>query len=66
MNLLTVTQAAAHLGVSARRVRVFCAQGRIKATRLTSGWVILADDLNDYQPGPVGYPKGRKRTYSHK
>jgi len=33
--VLTVTQTAARLGISARRVRVLIAEGRIKAVALT-------------------------------
>ena len=41
MNLVTVTQAAAKLGVKPVRVRQLCQQGRIKgAEKLGSAWVI--------------------------
>jgi len=33
--MITVAQAAARLGISARRVRVLIAEGRIKATAIT-------------------------------
>jgi excisionase family DNA binding protein len=39
--MLTVTQAAAKLGISARRVRVLCEQGRIKAEKVSARlWLI--------------------------
>jgi len=39
--MITVSQAAARLGMSARRVRVLCEQGRIKAEKVSARlWLI--------------------------
>lgn len=39
MKTITVTQAAARLGLSTRRVRLLCAQGRIPGAKLVPGVV---------------------------
>lgn len=63
MNLLTVTQAAAELGVRPVRVRQLCQQGRIRgAEKLGSSWVIPKP--MDIIPGTRGpkFVKAKVRT----
>jgi excisionase family DNA binding protein len=60
--LLTTDQAAARLGITARRVRQMIAQGQLPAQRLGRDWLIEEAALAAVatRPGP-GYPKGRPR-----
>lgn len=60
---LTVAQVAQAEGISERRVRFLCAQGRIHhADRLGSAWVIL---LNYYiVRKPVGRPRKKPPRYA--
>lgn len=55
--MITVSQAAADLGVSDRRVRALCAAGRIKATRIGRAWIILSLDFARNRPS--GRPKSK-------
>lgn len=51
--MLTVTQAAARLGVTPGRVRQFIHAGRLKATRLGKRvWVIDVEDLREFEAIP--------------
>ena len=63
--LLTTREAAAALGVTARRVRKLAKDGTLPATREeTARGVILyfhAADVAAYSPGPAGWPKGKAR-----
>jgi len=54
--MLTVTQAAARLGISARRVRVLIAEGRIKAVALTPRMYMVRE------PVKVLPPKGKQKN----
>ena len=45
---LSVTQAAAALGISRQRVLVLVAEGRLPAVKVGSYWVIRADDLEQF------------------
>lgn len=47
--MLTVTQAAAHLGVHKTRVYQFIRSGRLKATRHGRAWVIDVEDLREFE-----------------
>jgi excisionase family DNA binding protein len=62
MNLLSVTEAAARLGLDPRRVRQFCKEGRL-GQRVGGRWVIFEDELEAFaaKPRPQGYPKGKPR-----
>jgi excisionase family DNA binding protein len=62
MKLLSVTEAAARLGLTSRRVRQFCQQGRL-GQRAGNQWVIAEDELKAFarKPRPDGYPKGKPR-----
>lgn len=55
MKLETVTDAATRWGISPRRVRVLCEQGRVKgAQKLSMGWVVPSDapKPTKEKPGP--------------
>ena len=45
---LSVTQAAAALGLSRQRVLVLVAEGRLPATRIGSYWMIEQVDLEEF------------------
>ena len=47
MKLLTVYEAAEHLGLSHQRVRQLIEQGRIPAQKVGRDWVILERDLEE-------------------
>jgi len=55
-NFYTAQQAAAKLGISARRVRVLCAEGKLHANKFGKSWLIPAAALDQYEPGKVGRP----------
>jgi len=56
MKLETVTDAATRWGISPRRVRLLCEQGRVKgAQKLSMGWVVPSD-----APKPVVGKSGPK------
>ena len=45
---LSVTQAAAALGISRQRVLVLVAEGRLPAVKVGSYWMIQANDLAEF------------------
>jgi excisionase family DNA binding protein len=53
---LTVSQAAARLGLSRCRIRQLIAAGRLKAEHFGHQWLIHEEDLADLKRGPVGRP----------
>jgi excisionase family DNA binding protein len=55
---LTTAQAAKILGLKPRRVRVFCATGRLKARRHGSEWAITAESVEAFRlvPRRTGNP----------
>jgi excisionase family DNA binding protein len=57
--IMTVEEVARELGLSARRVRQFCNEGRI-GTRRGWQWLITRDELESFkrQYRPCGRPKG--------
>ena len=55
--MLTVTQAAAALGLSARRVRALIAAGRLPAVKPGHDWLIQAKDLAAIQNRKPGRPR---------
>ena len=56
--MLTVSAAAAELGVSERRIRAMCATGRLPATRFGKrNWLILSVDAARIRP--PGRPKAK-------
>jgi hypothetical protein len=63
MILLSVSQAAARLDLTPRRVRQFCLDGRL-GQRVGNRWVISENELTEFaeKPRPEGYPKGKPRS----
>lgn len=55
---ISVEQAAAIVGVSARRVRGFCESGRLRAERVGKAWIIREQDARAFaaMPRKVGRP----------
>ena len=60
--LLTVTQAAARLGISRQRVCSLLAAGRLPATRFGQAWMITEEDLAAFVRLPRGRPAKKKAT----
>ena len=64
--MLTVTQAAARLGITPGRVCQFIRAGRLKATKLGARvWMIDVEDLREFEAiprkdGPRGHHVSRK------
>jgi excisionase family DNA binding protein len=61
-DLLTTTQAAEILGVCPDRVRVFCVQGRIKATKIVGAWLMKREDVEALVRAPTGRPSRTNPT----
>jgi len=59
--LLSPRQAAEEMGLSLSRIKQFCAEGRI-GQRVGKRWVILRDELEQFQkiPRPHGKALARK------
>jgi len=51
---LSVTQAAAALGISRQRVLVLVAEGRLPAVKVGSYWMIQAIDLAEFYASRLG------------
>jgi excisionase family DNA binding protein len=60
MTLLTTNDAAARLGLSARRVRMLIDEGRLPAVRVGRDWLIQERDLRLVAVRPNGRPRGTK------
>lgn len=60
MNLLTVTTAAARLGVSRQRVGLLVKQNRLPATRVGHVWLIRESDLRGFTAKANGRPRKEK------
>jgi excisionase family DNA binding protein len=58
---LSVTQAAARLGITPGRVVQLIARGDLPAERLGRMWLLDPQVVAVFTPRPTGYPKGRKR-----
>ena len=43
----TVSQAAQHLGLAARTVRKYCAEGRLPATKVGRDWMIYGLEVSE-------------------
>jgi excisionase family DNA binding protein len=63
MKLLSTTEAAARLSLSPSRVRRYCEQGRLPATKIGGSWVIREADLGKLERLPQGWRKGRPRKH---
>ena len=62
---LTVTDAAAFLGISPVRVRALIAAGRLPASRFGRNWVVLQSDLRLVEQRHPGRPAHRGRVDAH-
>lgn len=61
-NLLTTAQAAAALGISARRVQQLITGGLLPAQRIGRDWLIAPADLAAVRDRPGrGWPRGKPR-----
>ena len=58
--MLSTTQAAAKLRLSARRVRALAEAGLLQGEQTTSGWIFTEDDIENYRPQKTGRPKKNK------
>jgi len=56
MKLLTVAEAAEIRGVSPRRIRKLCEDGRLKAEKVGRDWLIDPRSLERLQALPPGRP----------
>lgn len=63
--MLTVTEAAARLGVSPRRVQALIQAGRLPATRFGRAWQLREATVAAFQRRPEGWPKGQARSSAH-
>lgn len=52
---LSVRQAAKRIGITTSRLGVLIRQGRIKATRVDSFWILREDDVDSFERLPVGW-----------
>jgi excisionase family DNA binding protein len=52
---LSVRQAAARLGVTPSRLGVLIRQGRIRALRVDTFWILREDDVDTFERLPSGY-----------
>ncbi|HZW05009.1 MAG TPA: type II toxin-antitoxin system HicB family antitoxin [Anaerolineaceae bacterium] len=51
-NLLTIPEAAEHLGLSTAMLRRYCSSGRLPAQRIGKGWVIRRHDIERFAAAP--------------
>jgi excisionase family DNA binding protein len=63
--MITVAQAAARLGISARRVRVLIAEGRIKAVALTPRMYMVHEPVVIQPPKTRSAPRKAVRDTTH-
>lgn len=60
--LITVSQAAKISKYSAKHIRHLCATGKIDgAVLMGKTWVMPADALDAYMPGPRGFKPGSRK-----
>ena len=59
-SIITTTEAAVALGISARRVRALIDSGKLPATRIGRDWAILQTDLNQVAERKPGRPRKEK------
>jgi excisionase family DNA binding protein len=65
MKIISTTEAARRLGVTANRVRVLIRAKRLKAIKVGHEWLIDPKDLDTVKERKVGRPrKSRKSTES--
>ena len=58
--LFDTKKAGKKLGISERRVRTLCEEGRL-GTQISGCWVISEAELRVFKPRPTGRPAGSKR-----
>jgi hypothetical protein len=58
--LFDTKEAGARLGISERRVRALCDDGRL-GTQIAGRWVITEAELRVFKPHPTGRPKGLRK-----
>jgi excisionase family DNA binding protein len=59
--MIGTTEAARRLGVSARRIRDYIQDGRLKAFQIGATWLIDASELDSLPKRTNGYPAGKSR-----
>jgi len=62
MKIITTTEAAKRLGVTADRVRKMIDAKRLKATKLGNVWVIDPKDLEAVKDRKVGRPRKARKS----
>ena len=62
--ILTTDEAAEYLGLSSVTVCLYCRNGRIKAKRVGTNWLMAKRDLETFRKKPrrVGNPNFGKKT----
>lgn len=65
-DLLTLSEASAHLGLDVSRLRRLAARGVLPARKVGSAWVTTLRDLDAFAhiERPRGWPRGRPRGRS--
>ena len=58
--LFDTKKAGRKLGISERRVRALCEEGRL-GTQISGCWVISEAELRAFKPRPTGRPEGWKK-----
>ncbi len=58
---LTVNEAATRRGVRRQAILALIDRGRLKAYRVGKQWLIREEDLDGFEPLPVGRPRKRTR-----
>lgn len=64
--MMTTAQAAAELGISARRVQALIAAGRLAAVKAGRDWLIDPRALASVRNRPNGRPPGKKTRKNRK
>jgi excisionase family DNA binding protein len=60
-DVLTTTEAAKRLGLSAVRVRALCEAGELPARKVGRDWLIELEAIVSFERKPPGWPRGRPR-----
>lgn len=61
--MATVSEAAARIGVSDRRVRAMIAAGRLPAQQVLGRWAVAADALSTFTDRPAGRPLSQRSAW---
>lgn len=54
-DLISVTEAAAIMGLGRSQVLKLCKQGRVTAQKVGNSWVLTRASAEAYKPGPQGF-----------